>query len=95
MDAWNYYLLEHGNGEPYEIYRLRDNGNGFYGEHAPGDLYLARSNGSWSNASEDIRGFLSASHNGDFDPDEGEITEATALSLLSEWQTKGPWPGRP
>jgi hypothetical protein len=95
MERWKYYLLDDGRGGPYEIYRLLDDGNPFYGDHAQGSLYLARIGGEWSNHSDDIRGFLSASMCGDFDPDDGELSEQQALAYLAEWRSVGPWPGRP
>lgn len=95
MESWKYYLLENGNGEPYEIYRLQDDGNAFYGEHVPGSLYLARKSGQWSNDSADVRGLLNASMCGDFDPEDGEITEEEAMDYLARWRAPGGhWPGR-
>ena len=95
MDRWKYYMLDDGRGGPYEIYRLRDDGKSFYQVQEPGSLYLARSNGEWSNDSQDIRGLLNASMCGDFVPDDSEITEEQAMAYLEQWRTVGPWPGRP
>jgi hypothetical protein len=95
MSAWKYYILDDGAGMPYEIYRLRNNGKSFCSDQEPGSLFLARSDGSWSNHKDDIRGLLNASMRGDFDPDESEVSEAKALELLTEWQASGRWPGRP
>jgi hypothetical protein len=94
-ERWKYYLLDDGRGNPYEIYRLRDDGRSFYEEHQPGSLFLARQTGEWSNDSADIRGLLNASMNGEFDPDEAEISEQQALAYLELWRVVGPWPGRP
>ncbi|HEY4079576.1 MAG TPA: hypothetical protein VGM81_02675 [Burkholderiaceae bacterium] len=94
-ERWKYYLLDDGRGGPYEIYRQIDNGNPFYGHREPGSIYLARSNGEWSNHVDDIRGLVNASLCGDFDPADGEISENEALIRLEQWRTTGPWPGRP
>ena len=95
MKRWKYYMLDDGRGGPYEIYRLLDDGKSFYDDHVEGSLYLARSNGEWSNDFLDVRGLLNASRCGDFDPDDSEITEEQAMSYLEQWRTVGPWPGRP
>jgi len=94
MERWKYYMLD-SRGEPYEIYRLRDDGKPFYGDHEPGSLFLARQNGEWSNDSADVRGLLNASMCGDFDPDDSELTEEQAMAYLAQWRIVGPWPGRP
>jgi hypothetical protein len=96
MELWKYYLLDDGNGHPYEIYRLRDSGKTFYeARREAGAIYLARHGGEWSNDNADTRGFVNASTCGDFDPDDGEITEEEALTYLADWRQNGRWPGRP
>lgn len=82
-----YYLLDNGAGVPYEIYRGKS-GLPFN----ESQLERAKKDGSWSSA--DVRPFLNLWFKGDFDADDGKISEDRAMSLLKDWHANN-WPGRP
>ena len=92
MEKYKYYLLDNGVGVPHEIYR---------GEFVPADqfayagLWRAKKDGSWSGSDEDVTLICNLITNGDFDPEDGEITEEEAMGYLAQWRAPGGrWPGR-
>jgi hypothetical protein len=92
MDSYKYYLLGDCLGGPYEIYR---------GEAVPADqfasagLWRAKKDGSWSGSDKDVTLVCNLMSNGEFDPENDEITEEEALGHLAKWRAPGGhWPGR-
>lgn len=90
MIEYKYYLDRDSLGNPHEIYR----GSIVEPEDFPAlGLWRAKKNGSWSDDEEETRPLINLWLKGDFDPEDDEITEATAMAYLQEWRS-GVWPGR-
>lgn len=84
-----YYMLDNGAGGPYEVYR----GDADYELFSQSGLERARKDGSWSD--HGVWELLDLWRKGDFDPEDGEITEEEALGHLAQWRAAGGhWPGR-
>lgn len=89
MPSYTYYLLDDGRGAPYAIYR------GVIGKslHKCG-LERAKRDGAWSSAGADVNPLLDLWLKGDFVPEDAEISEGNASSLLEDMRSTT-WPGWP
>jgi hypothetical protein len=56
-------------------------------------LSRAKRDGTWSGAPNETSWILQRMNQGDFDPEDNEISEAEAMRYLAEWRA-GSWPGR-
>jgi hypothetical protein len=57
------------------------------------ELWRAKRDGTWSDAPRETQWVLERLNQGDFDPEDNEISEAEAMRYLSEWRNTS-WPGR-
>ena len=56
-------------------------------------LWRAKKDGTWSDDPNDARWVYERLNQGDFDPENNEITETEAVMYLERWRA-GTWPGR-
>jgi len=89
MNQYKYYLVTTCFGDPFEIYR----GAPVYEIFTFSGLERATKDGSWSSESGDIDFISNLWLKGEFDREDGEISEEQAIAYLAEWRA-GHWPGR-
>ena len=91
MAEFNYYLARDAYGKPLELYRgpVVDP----IAFCANPVLWRAKRDGTWSDAPNETRWILERMNQGDFDPENNEVSESDAMRHLSEWRSKS-WPGR-
>lgn len=90
MARYKYYVAFNSHSQPIEVYRGDDVG---YAEFATAGLWRAKKDGTWSDHPEDTTWVCNRMMQGDFDPDDNEITEEQAMAYLDQWRS-GTWPGR-
>lgn len=89
MSQYKYYLVDNGDGEPYEIYR----GAPVYEIFSSSGVERAKKDGSWSSDERDIALIMDLWRKGDFHRKDDEISEEQAMAYLEDWR-EGHWPGK-
>ena len=91
MSSYKYYAALDSYSKPIEIYR-----GDYVGPLefiADPKLWRAKKDGSWSDDPRETQWIYERMNQGDFDPEDDEITEAQAMTYLEQWRS-GTWPGR-